>query len=233
MFKVYCWCEWLEYEIYCMTYIILPLTHGLFNILVHTGGQTREAKYEEGWNQIKQSTSWYLRWYLRGKGPKLLPYPFLPVIFNWENLKFILNWRQKDGKAWNTPNNLCNIQDHACVPGEIQEIRISIQPPMAIKGENERLTSSPSSLVFSTGFSLSLTLGLVTTLIPPTCKRTALKSLQNFESYFLSRSVAALQIADCNVAHPQWILGDLKRLCTCRLFGTSCIAIAIAILLYN
>ena len=30
-------------------------------------------------------------------------------------------------------------------------------------------TSSPSSLGFSTGFSLSLTLGFVTTLIPPTC----------------------------------------------------------------
>ena len=168
------------------------------------GRQTRKAKLEDGWNQIKQSTSWYLRWYLRGKGPKLLPYPFLPVIFNWENLKFILNWRQKDRKAWNTPNKLCNIQDHAmCARWDTRDANLS-PFPMAIKGENEHLTSSPSSLVFSTGFSLSLTLGLVTTLIPPTCRRTALKSLQNFESYFLSRSVAALQIADCNVTHPQW-----------------------------
>ena len=121
---------------------------------------------------------------------------------------------KKTGKP-ETPGIICaKYKIMQCVPGEIQEMRISLHSPMAIKGENEHLTSSPSSLVFSTGFSLSLTLGLVTTLIPPTCKRTALKSLQNFESYFLSRSVAALQIADCNVAHPQWILGDLKKFCT-------------------
>ena len=38
------------------------------------------------------------------------------------------------------------------------------------------LTSSPSSLVFSTGFSLSLVRGLVTTRIPPTCARVTLRN---------------------------------------------------------
>ena len=38
------------------------------------------------------------------------------------------------------------------------------------------LTSSPSSLVFSTGFSLSLVRGLVTTRIPPTCARVRVRA---------------------------------------------------------
>ena len=64
---------------------------------------TKKNRHAKASKQAKRSDhKHYLRGnYLRGKRLKLFPNPFLPVVFNWENLKVVLSWNWKKSDILN------------------------------------------------------------------------------------------------------------------------------------
>ena len=175
-------CPWHNH---LLLVLLLHLVHRLLKILNHFCNNSikllshKKNRHAKASKQAKRSDhKHYLRGnYLRGKRLKLFPNPFLPVVFNWENLKVVLSWNWKKSdilnlRLRNLIKNVWNVY-RTVISWKSSALYQSMQMCDANLPPNhwpaQVFTSSPSSLGFSAGFSLSLTLGFVTTLIPPTC----------------------------------------------------------------
>ena len=159
-------CPWHNH---LLLVLLLHLVHRLLKILNHFCNNSikllshKKNRHAKASKQAKRSDhKHYLRGnYLRGKRLKLFPNPFLPVVFNWENLKVVLSWNWKK-------SDILNLRLRNLIKNVWNVYRTVISwKSSALLPEHANVQCNPStkSLTSTSVYLLSLLLGLFSWLL--------------------------------------------------------------------